>query len=117
MSSLPLPSEKYKNLNKTERAEARKRIEKYHQKKLADLQKVVFDNSQEFYKGKINAFELDQIIHIYHKQSQELFSFINEYYPTNDGLLIILSFIDAEEKGEWKWIPKTKMEDIKNEKI
>ncbi len=41
-------------------------------------------------------------LHNYHEQSKELFSFINAYYPSNDRLHIILSFIDEEEQGKWK---------------
>lgn len=114
MNDLPsIPSLQSQKLSKAERKAARERIEKYHQKKLVELQKVVYDKFEEFYQGQIDAFELDYVIHIYHKQSQELFSFINTYYPSNDRLHIILSFIDEEEQGKWRWKPKTKMEDSK----
>ncbi|MCE8422562.1 MAG: hypothetical protein J5U17_06755 [Candidatus Methanoperedens sp.] len=98
-----------KKLTKTERKEERARIDQYYQKKLAELQKYIYESFGEFYAGKMNVFELDRIIHIYHKQSQELFSFITAY-NSNDSLRFILAIIDAEERGEWSWQPKTRQE-------
>jgi len=93
-----------------ERKAARQKIEDYHQAKLAELQKFVHDKFNEFYAGKINAFELDHVIHIYHKQSQELFSFVNFYYEKNSHLEEFLDFIEKEEKGERCWEPEVKQE-------
>lgn len=98
-----------KKLTKTERKEARARIDQYYQKKLAELQKYIYESFEEFCAGKMNVFELDRIIHIYHRQSQELFSFITAY-NSNDSLRFIHAIIDAEERGEWSWQPKARQE-------
>jgi hypothetical protein len=109
MKTFPFLPVSDKKLTKTERKEARARIDQYYQKKLAELQKYIYESFREFYAGKMNVFELDRIIHIYHKQSQELFSFITAY-NSNDSLRFILAIIDEEERGEWSWQPKTRQE-------
>jgi len=93
-------------LTKGERAAARARIEQYHERKLAALQAAVYAAFQQCYAGAIDAFALDQVIHQYHRQSQELFSFINAFFPSNARLLQLLALIDAEEQGEWSWQPQ-----------
>ncbi len=109
MESFPFSPVSDEKLTKAERKEARARIDQYYQNKLFELQKYIYESFGEFYGGKMNAFELDRIIHIYHKQSQELFSFITSY-NSNDSLRFILAIIDAEERGEWSWQPKTQQE-------
>lgn len=51
---------------------------------------------------------MDSIIHIYHRQSQELYSYVNSY-STGSGLPIILRLIEAEEQGDeqWTWRHRT----------
>jgi hypothetical protein len=56
--SLPVTDKK---LTKTERKEARTRIDQYYQKKLAELQKYIYESFEEFYAGKMNVYELDHI--------------------------------------------------------
>ena len=94
-------------LNKLQRKEARIRIEKYHQEKLIQLQKYIHEGLDQLENGKSDACELDRIIHIYHRQSQELFSFINTYYGSNDSLPTLLAMIDSEENGGQAWEPET----------
>lgn len=89
---------------------ARKAIGDYHKKKLAELQKFVYDKFQDFYAGKIDAFELDHVIHIYHRQSQELFKFVNAFYGENRYLGMILKMIKNEEKGDYCWEPEIKQD-------
>jgi hypothetical protein len=69
-----------KELTKSECKGARIRIEKYHKEKLAKLQQQVAEALEECRNGKLNEFDVDHVIHIYHKQSQGLNSFINTYY-------------------------------------
>lgn len=95
-----------KLLSKSERDKARKKISDYHQKKLGELLEIVYQKFLEFKLGKISAFEVDYAIHIYQKQSKELFVFINAYFPKNTMLPHILDLIEKEKKGEWKWWPK-----------
>ncbi len=109
MKPFPFLPASDKKLTKTERKEARARIDLYYQKKLAELQKCIYESFGDFYSGKMNVFELDSTIHIYHKQSQELFSFMTAY-NSNNSLRFILDVIGAEERGEWSWQPKTQQE-------
>lgn len=90
-----------------ERKKVRQYIETYHQNKLKDLQQFVFKKFKEFYQGKIDAFDLDQVIHAYHQQSRELFKFINTYYTRSASLEMLLDLIEQEKRGEWIWQPKT----------
>ena len=96
-----------KILTKTERVVARNRIENYHQIKLLELLEPIRQALSECDTGKMDVFELEKIIHIHHRQAQELWSFINRYYELNSALPILLAMIDKEEKGEWHWEPKS----------
>lgn len=93
-------------LTKAERAAARERIGQYHERKLAALQAAVYAALQQCQTGVMDPFALDQVIHEYHRQSQELFTFINTYFPPNVRLPQLLALIDAEERGEWSWQPR-----------
>ena len=103
---------KYNNmeLSKEERVLAREKIENYHRKKLAELFEYVLEKGSKYKQGKVDIFEMDHIVHIFHQQSQELFSFINTFYGRNGSLPMILDLIDKEEKGEWKWEPEVEQE-------
>lgn len=94
-------------MTKGERVAARVRIEQYHERKLAALQAAVSTAFQQCQAGAIDAFALDQVIHQYHGQSQELFAFINAFFPSNARLPQLLALIDAEERGEWSWQPRS----------
>jgi hypothetical protein len=98
-----------KDLTKSERKEARIRIDRYYQNKLKELQKYVYEAFERQYAGKLSVSELDHVIYIYRKQSKELFSFVYRS-DSNKDLPIILAFIDVEEKGEWEWQPDIKQE-------
>jgi len=67
-------------LTKAERATARERIEQYHERKLAALQAAVYAAFQQCQAGAIDAFALDQVIHEYHRQSQELWRTDRRHY-------------------------------------
>jgi hypothetical protein len=92
-------------LSKRQAQAGRLRIEQYYQEKLAVLQSHLHEAMNECRRGNITVFELDHIIHVYHTQSQELFSFINMYYGSNSTLPTLLAMIDSEAKGEWLWEP------------
>jgi hypothetical protein len=95
-------------LNKLQIKEARIRIEKHHQEKLIQLQGYILEGFNQLENGKIDAFELDRIIHLYHRQSQELYSFIDFYYQSDNRLQELLTIIASEENGGQAWEPKTK---------
>jgi hypothetical protein len=92
-------------LSKSQAQAARLRIDRYYEEKLAVLQSHLHEAMNECRRGNITVFELDHIIHVYHTQSQELFSFINMYYGSNSTLPTLLAMIDSEAKGEWFWEP------------
>ena len=79
------------------------------------MQEFVFQKLNDLHKRKAEVFEIDHIIHVYHKQSQELFKFINTYHTRNSMLSILTEAIKEEEKGIWKWEPETKQKQEKNE--
>ncbi len=95
-----------RSMTKGERAAARAQIAQYHERKLAALQATVAAAFQQCQAGAVDAFAVDQVIHEYHRQSQELFTFINTYVPSNARLPQLLALIDAEERREWSWQPR-----------
>ena len=95
-----------RSMTKGERAAARARIAQWHERKLAALQAAVYTACQRCQAEAIDAFAVDQVIHEYHRQAQELFTFINTYFPSNARLPQLLALIDAEERGEWSWQPR-----------
>jgi hypothetical protein len=58
---------------KAERASARQQIGFYYERKLASLQRALFEAVALDRPEKLNSFEIDEYIHRYHKQSQELY--------------------------------------------
>jgi hypothetical protein len=95
-----------RTLSKKEREEARKKITAYHQKKLDEMIEEVYKSILDHKDGKISAFDVDHAIHVYHQRSQELFAFINAFFPSSSQLPILLEMVEKEEHGEWKWEPK-----------
>lgn len=89
---------------------AREKIEDYHKKRLAEFFELVLEKGNEYKQGKIDIFEMDYIVHIFHQQSRELFDFINTFYGRNGRLPMILDLIKEDEAGKWKWEPKAKQE-------
>lgn len=56
-------------LSKQERKLAREKIEDYHKKRLAEFFEYVLEKGNEYKQGKIDIFEMDYIVHIFHQQS------------------------------------------------
>ncbi|HUD07205.1 MAG TPA: hypothetical protein VMR34_04940 [Candidatus Saccharimonadales bacterium] len=85
--------------SKSEAKASRQEIEDYWQQKLEEAQASIRKALKEFDKGKINAFDVDHVINEYHKQSKNIYSFLNMYKWSNDNLPKILKMIQEEEKG------------------
>lgn len=94
-------------LSTRERREARQRVEAYHKQKLTELMEDVRRALDAFENGDIDAFELDDVMYTYCKQSKELFNFINTYYPSNVKLTTLLALLDDETQGRRSREPKT----------
>ena len=101
------------SLTKQERKLLRERLEKFHQEKLIELQEFIFKRFEDFHKGIINVFDLDRVIHIHHKQSQELFSFVNRYYTSNSMLDLLARMEESQKYDIWSWEPRISQEDNK----
>jgi hypothetical protein len=98
-----------RDLTKAERAMAREQIKLYYAKKLAILQRNLFEALVRHDTGELDPFEVDEYIHCYHKQSQELYSYMNSQSQSNERLPIWLAVIDANEQGIRVWQPATKL--------
>ncbi len=59
--------------------------------------------------GKLNPFEIDEYIHRYHKQSQELYVHMNYRSSSNEALPMWLKAIDEDESGIAVWQPETRL--------
>jgi len=94
---------------KAERASARQQIGFYYQRKLASLQRALFEAVALDTPEKLNPFEIDEYIHRYHKQSQELYVYINYQSSSNEALPRWLRAIDEDDQGIAVWQPKTKL--------
>lgn len=90
---------------KTERANARQQIGFYYERKLASLQRTLF----EVIAQRNNPFEIDEYIHCYHKQSQELYVHMNYRSSSNEALPMWLRAIDEDDQGIAVWQPKTRL--------
>jgi hypothetical protein len=101
-----------RSLTKSERALAREQIGLFYAKKLASLQKNLFDIVDKMRSaGEPDPFEIDDYIHCYHKQSQELYVYMNNRSLSNENLRIWLALIDEDEQGLRVWEPKTQLPD------
>lgn len=98
-----------KSWTKAERASVRQLIDQYYERKLAGLQTVLLEAISLDGHRKLNPFEIDEYIHRYHKQSQELYLFINGQSHPNTFLPIWLKIIDEDEQGISVWQPKTNL--------
>ena len=96
-------------LTKAERAIAREQIELYYAKKLAGLQRNLFEALVRPDTGELDPFEVDEYIHHYHKQSQELYSYMTSRSQSNEHLPIWLALIDEDQQGIRVWQPSTKL--------
>ncbi len=54
-------------------------------------------------------FEMDEYIHRYHKQAQELYAFINARSFSSEMLPRWLQMIDEDDRGIAVWQPKTRL--------
>jgi hypothetical protein len=96
-----------RSLTKAERASARQQIGLYYARKLESLQTALFDAISLDAPGKLDPFEIDEYIHCYHKQSQELYVYMNYQSSSNVHLPGWLRVIDEDEQGIAVWQPKT----------
>jgi hypothetical protein len=94
---------------KAERASARQQITLYYERKLMALQTALFEAIALNSPNMANSFDIDEYIHSYHKQSQELYSFINHRTHSNESLPYWLRIIDRDEQGEGVWEPNTQL--------
>jgi hypothetical protein len=94
---------------KTERASARQEINRYYERKLASLQHALFETTALHPPEQRNPFEIDESIHRYHKQAQELYTFINARSFSNEMLPRWLQMIDEDDRGIAVWHPKTRL--------
>ena len=98
-----------RDLTKSERARAREEIGSYYARKLAHLQQNLFDAIEKRHTGEMDPFEVNEYIHRYHKQSQELYIYMSYRGNSNASLPMWLAAIDADEQGEDVWEPATKL--------
>src|SRR5579875_822121 len=69
---------------KAERALVRQQIRRYYERKLADLQRHRVQAIQRKAVANLPVFEVDEYIHRYHKQSQELYVYMNYRSSSNE---------------------------------
>ena len=69
----------------------------------------MFEALEKRHTGELDPFEVDGYIHHYHKQSQELYVYINSQSHSNASLPLWLAAIDADEQGISVWQPATKL--------
>jgi hypothetical protein len=94
---------------KAERASARQQISLYYERKLASLQDALFEAIAWDSSSKLPPFEIDEYIHRYHKQSQELYVYLNYRSSSNEALPMWLQAIDEDEQGLSVWRPATRL--------
>jgi hypothetical protein len=94
---------------KAERASVRQQIRLYYERKLASLQLTLFETIGLGIPEKLNPFEIDEYIHRYHKQSQELYVYMNYRSSSNEALPAWLRAIDEDEQGISVWRPVTRL--------
>jgi hypothetical protein len=99
------------SLTKKERAQAREQIGAYYAKKLSGLQENLFAVLEKRHTGALDPFEIDAYIHRYHKQSQELYIYMNHRSLSNDNLPRWLRDMDDDERGMRVWQPETELQD------
>lgn len=61
--------------SKAERRAARERVARYHEESLASLISHVSTDLDRYRAGEIDAYEVDETIHHYHRATQELWKF------------------------------------------
>src|SRR5436305_12868408 len=100
-----------RDLTKAERAQAREEITRYYGKKLAALQQKLFEAIGLHHTKEPDPFAVDGYIHRYHKQSQELYTYINAHAHSNASLAAWLAAIDADDQRIQVWEPATQLFD------
>lgn len=101
---------------KAERASARQQISLYYERKLANLQTALFEAIALDSPGKLSPFEIDEYIHRYHKQSQELYVYLDYRSSSNPALPMWLKAIDEDERGISVWQPATRLPNEEKQK-
>ena len=91
---------------KTERASTRQEINRYYERKLASLQHALFEAIALHTPEQRNPFEVDEYIHRYHRQAQELYAFINARSFSNEMLPRWLQIIDEDDQRDHSLAPK-----------
>jgi hypothetical protein len=94
---------------KADRASVRQMIDRYYERKLTGLQAALLEAISLDGDKKLDPFEIDEHIHRYHKQSQELYIFINNQSPSNAFLPTWLNMIAEDKQGMRVWQPRTKL--------
>jgi hypothetical protein len=94
---------------KAEQAAVRQQISLYYERKLASLQAALLKAITLDSPGKLSPFEIDEYIHCYHKQSQELYVYLDYRSPSNPALPMWLKAIDEDERGISVWQPATRL--------
>jgi len=85
------------------------RINRYYERKLASLQHALFEAIALNTPEQRNPFEMDEYIHRYHKQAQELYAFINTRSFSNEMPPRWLQMIDEDDRGIAVWQTKTRL--------
>jgi|SRR5689334_19399895 len=98
-----------RKLTTAERTLAREQIELFNARKLASLQKLLFDALGVQYPEKLDPYDIDEYIHRYHKQSQEWYKHVNYHSASNERLPLWLAEIDDDEQGIRVWEPETRL--------
>jgi hypothetical protein len=71
----------------------------YHEARLADLLERVRDGFERYDAGKLDAFELDELIHRYKKATRELWKFCGDVTGSRAGF-IARTLEEMQERGE-----------------
>ena len=94
----------------------RQQISLYYERKLANLQAVLLKAITLDTPGKLSPFEIDEYIHCYHKQSQELYVYLDYRSTSNPVLPMWLKAIDEDERGISVWRPATRLPNEEQQK-
>ena len=95
-----------REMSKAERKAARERLNAYYLRKQQELLAPVIEAIDRYRRGEIDAWEMDYIIHVYHRQSQELYSFAGDVSGGQLGMMIYIIEREEENPEENSWRPK-----------
>lgn len=86
--------------SKAERQADRALVVSYHEARLADLLERVRDGFERYDSGKLDAFELDELIHRYKKAARELWKFCADMAGGVSASFIARTLKEMQERGE-----------------